>query len=122
MLYDKGERTPEQVKAFKKSMSVRAASLLDGTFPGGCIDSAICEGCNHLIVDSLCLCSQSFTCPNCGYKNGPIITTISNTWPTLQGRLSQPITTEKEALEQLEKSVPLSEEGKKRLKELLGGK
>lgn len=33
-------------------------------------------------------------------------------WPTLAGRLNQPITSELEALEQLEKSVPLSVYGK----------
>lgn len=41
-----------------------------------------------------------------------------NNWPTLKGRLSQPLTSEKEALEQLEKSVTLSKLGKKRLKKL----
>ena len=39
-------------------------------------------------------------------------------WPTLKGRLSQPLTSELEALEQLERMVPLSEFGKKRLKNL----
>lgn len=39
-------------------------------------------------------------------------------WPTLEGRLKNSLTTELEALEQLEKSVPLTEHGKKRLKKL----
>ena len=43
---------------------------------------------------------------------------MKNNWPTLQGRLNQPLTSELEALEQLEKSIPLSEYGKKRLKQL----
>jgi len=41
-----------------------------------------------------------------------------NNWPTLEGRLSQPLTTELEALQQLQKCMPLSEEGEKRLKKL----
>ena len=40
------------------------------------------------------------------------------TWPTLEGRLNQPLTSELEALEQLEKCIPLSEYGKKRLNKL----
>lgn len=39
-------------------------------------------------------------------------------WPTLEGRLSQPLTSELQALEQLEKSIPLSPYGKKRLETL----
>lgn len=39
-------------------------------------------------------------------------------WPTLEGRLSQPLTSELQALEQLEKSIPLSPYGKKRLEML----
>jgi hypothetical protein len=37
-------------------------------------------------------------------------------WPTLEGRLNQPLTTELEALEQLETMIPLSDHGKRRLK------
>jgi hypothetical protein len=39
-------------------------------------------------------------------------------WPTLAGRLNQRLTTRLEALEQLEKTIPLSEYGKKKLEEL----
>lgn len=45
-------------------------------------------------------------------------TVVIGPWPTLQGRLGNSITSEKEALEQLQKSLPLSEYGKKRLKKL----
>jgi hypothetical protein len=38
-------------------------------------------------------------------------------WPTLKGRLSQPLTTRKEAVEQLQKfGMPLTELAKKYLK------
>ena len=61
---------------------------------------------------------------NIGFPQGiglGIITEINGaiSWPTLDGRLSQPIVTELEALEQLEKCMPLSEEGTKRLKKLI---
>lgn len=39
-------------------------------------------------------------------------------WPTLAGRLNHPIVSELEALEQLEKTMQLSEYGRKRLKKL----
>lgn len=70
MLYDKGLATPEQIEKYNNFMSARSKGILNGTWPGGCVDSAICEKCNHLIVDSLCLCGGRFTCPNCGTKNG----------------------------------------------------
>ena len=40
-------------------------------------------------------------------------------WPTLEGRLNQPLTTEKEALLQLQTMIPLSEEGLKRLEKCI---
>lgn len=40
-------------------------------------------------------------------------------WPTLEGRLKAAPTSELEVLLQLSKSIPLSEHGQKRLKELL---
>jgi hypothetical protein len=43
---------------------------------------------------------------------------MSDKWPTLEGRLNQPLTSELDALEQLQKNVPLSEYGKTRLKKL----
>lgn len=39
-------------------------------------------------------------------------------WPTLEGRLNSGFSSELEVLEQLEKTIPLSEYGKKRLKKL----
>jgi hypothetical protein len=39
-------------------------------------------------------------------------------WPTLEGRLSQPITSELEALKQLKTMVPLSKHGEDKLKKL----
>ena len=39
-------------------------------------------------------------------------------WPTLEGRLKNYLTSELEALEQLEKSIPLSPYGKRRLENL----
>ena len=43
-------------------------------------------------------------------------------WPTLEGRLKNPITSEKQALEQLKQcGIPLSEYGEKRLKKLQKG-
>jgi hypothetical protein len=43
-------------------------------------------------------------------------------WPTLEGRLNNPLTSELDALLQLGKSVPLSEYGKKRVEQLLDKK
>jgi hypothetical protein len=43
---------------------------------------------------------------------------MKSKWPTLEGRLSQPLTTELEALKQLQTMIPLSEYGKRRLKQL----
>lgn len=40
-------------------------------------------------------------------------------WPTLEGRLNSPLTSELDALLQLSQSIPLSEYGKKRLQQLL---
>jgi hypothetical protein len=40
-------------------------------------------------------------------------------WPDLWGRLNQPLTTEKEALEQLKSMVPLSDYGFEKLAKLL---
>ena len=47
---------------------------------------------------------------------------ISPKWPTLESRLNNPITDELTALLQLKESVPLSELGEKRLKQLLNDK
>lgn len=47
--------------------------------------------------------------------------TMESKWPTLEGRLSHPITSELEALEQLAKSVELTELAKKRLEKLRKG-
>jgi hypothetical protein len=41
-------------------------------------------------------------------------------WPTLKGRLNQPQTNEKEALLQLQTTIPLSKDGEKQLKKLMG--
>lgn len=46
----------------------------------------------------------------------------SSKWPTLEGRLNNPITDELTALLQLKESVPLSELGEKRLNQLLNNK
>lgn len=43
-------------------------------------------------------------------------------WPTLAGRLKNPLTSELDALLQLSSSLELSEYGKKRLKQLLDKK
>jgi len=40
---------------------------------------------------------------------------MKDNWPTLKGRLNQPITTECEALEQLSKTMNLSDLAKKKL-------
>jgi len=42
-------------------------------------------------------------------------TFMKNKWPTLEGRLNQPLTTERQALEQLQTMMPLSKRGLKRL-------
>ena len=43
---------------------------------------------------------------------------MKSKWPTSEGRLKNAPVTELEALEQLEKSIPLSPYGKQRLKKL----
>lgn len=63
MLYDTGLVTEEQRK------------IIDGNFPHGgwkyvgCIDRRICNGCQHVIVDSVCFCLPYFICPSCGFEN-----------------------------------------------------
>src|SRR5690242_6607171 len=64
MLTDKGLQTAEQIKAHEEFFQ----DFL--TNKQGCIGARICKGCNHLIQDSLCLCSGFFKCPNCGHENG----------------------------------------------------
>jgi len=51
-----------------------------------------------------------YVCPNCDET----VRLIKE--PTLKGRLNQPLTTRLEALEQLKKTMPLSELGEKVLK------
>lgn len=63
MLKDLGLATAEQIKSHKDFFS-------NWRGQHGCVSSAICKNCNHLISDSLCLCSGVFICPNCGIKNG----------------------------------------------------
>jgi hypothetical protein len=40
-------------------------------------------------------------------------------WPTLEGRLNNPLTTEKEALLQLQKTMPLTKYALKKLERLI---
>lgn len=61
MLYDKGLATPEQIKQYKEYRH---------DFANGCISSLLCENCNHIISDSICLCACYFVCPNCKTENG----------------------------------------------------
>lgn len=70
MLYDRGLQTPEQIKKYHEYMDIRGKSILNGTFATACVGERLCENCNHLISDSICLCVGVFTCPNCGFKNG----------------------------------------------------
>jgi hypothetical protein len=65
----------------------------------------ICNGTYEIFVLEKCKCKYA-------HKDGIC------RWPTLEGRLNQPLTSEKEALEQLQKTMPLSEYAKKRLKQL----
>jgi hypothetical protein len=58
MLYDRGLATAEDKKGIGQATH------------SGCIDRAVCKKCHHLIVDSICLCSGYFVCPNCGHENG----------------------------------------------------
>ena len=74
MLYDRGLQTAEQIREHKKELSRRFNSLDPNRYiSGGHIGSLICDGCNHLISDSICLCAGVFTCPNCGFENGKLI-------------------------------------------------
>lgn len=63
MLTDCGLLSPEEVKKYKEFFNKRCEALLSGQFTGGCISSVPCSNCNHLISDSLCLCSMTFNLP-----------------------------------------------------------
>jgi len=65
MLTDLGLQTPEQILKHKE----RVSQWLEAT-GGGCISELVCNGCSHLIADSICLCSGYFICPNCQLVNG----------------------------------------------------
>ncbi len=65
MLYDRGLQTLEQIKEHREGLKKRGSGSHHG-----CISSLICDNCNHLISDSICLCIGIFTCPNCGFRNG----------------------------------------------------
>ena len=65
MLFDLGLQTEEQIAKHKEMLSRR----FDGSNVG-CISQRICENCNHLISDSICLCVPCFICPNCKFENG----------------------------------------------------
>jgi len=43
---------------------------------------------------------------------------MKSKWPTLEGRLNQPLTTRREALIQLKQVLPLSEKAEKELEKL----
>jgi hypothetical protein len=43
---------------------------------------------------------------------------MKSKWPTLEGRLNNPLTTEKEALLQLQETMPLTDYATKKLKKL----
>jgi len=49
----------------------RSDAILQNIHPG-CVSSWACEGCGHLIHDSICICSRAFTCPGCGYEEKPL--------------------------------------------------
>lgn len=68
MLYDKGLATPEYKENQKRFLAERASGQWSG-----CIGELICEKCDHIIADSICLCVGIFTCPNCGHRNGAAI-------------------------------------------------
>jgi hypothetical protein len=69
MLTDLGLQTEEQIKSYNDSRSRRANSMLDGTFPGGCVSTALCTNCNHLFSDSICCCVGLGVCLNCSFDN-----------------------------------------------------
>ncbi len=69
MLTDLGLQTEEQIQKRKRHDQIRYDEMLNGV-SRGCVGTRICENCNHLISDSICLCSPIFTCPNCNFENG----------------------------------------------------
>jgi hypothetical protein len=64
MLSDLGLATAEQKEAQQQFLDKRSSSGHHG-----CISERICEKCDHIISDSICLCIGAFTCPNCGHEN-----------------------------------------------------
>lgn len=64
-----GKKVDDPVAWNKKQNEVIQKIILSG-YGTGCISTKACEGCGHLITDSVCLCVGIFTCPNCGYENG----------------------------------------------------
>ncbi len=71
MLTDKGLATDEDREDIRKCDEYRKNHT-------ACIGSRICEKCNHLISDTICLCVPIFTCPNCSHKNGEWFAKITN--------------------------------------------
>ena len=53
-----------------KQAKWRSDAIVKGTSVG-CTSTWACEGCGHLVIDSICLCSRTFTCPGCGYEERP---------------------------------------------------
>ncbi len=70
MLTDLGKLSDEKLKAYQQSEADRLVTILGGGNIG-CIGALPCKSCNHLISDSICLCSRYFVCPNCGTENKP---------------------------------------------------
>lgn len=69
MLKDLGVLDEDSLKSYKQLLNYRKNSILSGQ-SFGCISSLVCDGCNHLISDGICLCAGYFVCPNCGTENG----------------------------------------------------
>lgn len=82
MLHDLGPATEEQIKEYNKPIDFTKQW-------GGCISTRLCQNCNHLISDSICLCLGIFTCPNCKFENGKelksAISAFENLLPTVDG-------------------------------------
>ncbi len=64
MLYKIG--TTEDPKEYNRKI----AEFCTSGKSSGCVSARACEGCSAIIADSICLCSPSFTCPECNFENG----------------------------------------------------
>lgn len=59
----------EAARKYNRDLYNYRIGMVSKGWSAGCIGSLACEGCYHVIADSVCLCSCYFKCPKCGKEN-----------------------------------------------------